>query len=264
MTTIICHNQKEFDKAIKEKDALIVLQDTTERIIIKVKARENSSVEAWENSSVEARENSSVVARGNSSVVAWGNSSVVARGNSSVVARENSSVVAWGNSSVVARENSNASVMDNSHVLVIGELNNREFKQYDNGTIKKHIEIKYDKTVLDRFEKENGKQVLYKAVNPETNFSYYNGGIHYKIGEEIIADDFDPNPDRECGGGLHLCFSPKTTKLFTSGRTKILKCLADPVDIAVYSKNIEKVRCRAVIPVAVVDMHGKVIEEESC
>jgi hypothetical protein len=36
MKKLICHNQKEFDVAIKSDDALIILQDTTERIIIKV------------------------------------------------------------------------------------------------------------------------------------------------------------------------------------------------------------------------------------
>ena len=247
MKKIICHNQKEFDEAIQETNTLIVLQDTTERIVIKVKARENSSVEA--------RENSSVTAWGNSSVEARGNSSVTARGNSSVTAWENSSVEAWGNSSV--------SVSDNSHVLIIGEINNREFKQYDNGTIKKHIEIKYDKSVLNRFAKENGKQILYKAVNPETNKSYHNGGVLYEINKETVAVDFDPNPDRECGGGLHLCFNPITTKLFTSGRTKILKCLADPEDIVIYPGSIEKVRCRAVTPIAVVDFQGRVINESN-
>ena len=249
LKTIICHNQEEFNEAIKKKNALIVLQDTTERIIVSVEAWGNSSVVAWENSSVEAWENSSVVARENSSVVAWGNSSVVARENSSVEARGNSSVVAWENSSV--------NVSDNSHVLVIGEINNREFKQYDNGSIKKYIDIKYDKSVLDRFKKENGKQILYKSVNPKTDCDFYTGNIKYAIGEEVIAPDFDPNPNIECGNGLHLCFNAITTQHFNKG--KILKCLVDPEDIVVYSGNIEKVRCRKVVPVAIVDKRGNVI-----
>ena len=281
MKTIICHNQEEFNEAIKKKNTLIVLQDTTERIIVSVEARENSSVEArgnssvearenssvvawgnssveaWENSSVEARGNSSVEAWGNSSVEAWGNSSVVAWGNSSVVAWGNSSVEAWGNSSVEARGNSSVSVSDNSHVLVIGEIKNREFKQYDNGSIKIYITPNYDKSVLDRFKKENEKQILYKSVNPKTDCDYYTGKIKYTIGEEVIAPDFDPNPNIECGNGLHLCFNAITTRRFNKG--KILKCLVDPEDIVVYSKNIEKVRCRKVVPVAVVDMKGNLI-----
>ena len=201
LKTIICHNQEEFNEAIKKKNALIVLQDTTERIIV--------------------------------------------------------SVEAWGNSSVVAWENSSVNVSDNSHVLVIGEINNREFKQYDNGSIKKYIDIKYDKSVLDRFKKENGKQILYKSVNPKTDCDFYTGNIKYAIGEEVIAPDFDPNPNIECGNGLHLCFNAITTQHFNKG--KILKCLVDPEDIVVYSGNIEKVRCRKVVPVAIVDKRGNVI-----
>ena len=42
MKQIICHNQKEFDEAAKVDDALIILQDTTELIVIKVRLQENS------------------------------------------------------------------------------------------------------------------------------------------------------------------------------------------------------------------------------
>jgi hypothetical protein len=110
---------------------------------------------------------------------------------------------------------------------------------------------------LDLFEKEGDKQVLYKVVDPDTLCGFQNGSIAYKLGENIIADDFDPDPGRECGGGLHLCFKPLHTLKF--GKGKILKCLADPADIVIYPNNIEKVRCRMVTPVSVVDIRGKEI-----
>jgi hypothetical protein len=49
------------------------------------------------------------------------------------------------------------------------------------------------------------------------------------------------------------------TQLFNEG--KILKCLADIKDIVVNPDNLEKVRCRAVTPIAVVDIRGEEISE---
>jgi hypothetical protein len=223
----------------------------------RVEARGNSSVVAWENSSVEAWGNSSVEAWRNSSVVAWENSSVEAWGNSSVEAWGNSSVEAWRNSSVVAWENSHGKAFDNSRILLCGT---GKWEKYMNAVLQKYVEPLYTKKLfLEIAEKKKDKVVLYKSVNPDTLRDFYTGTIEYTIGSVVECPDFDPNEDRECGGGLHLSYTARKTQDFNQG--KILKCLVDPEDIVVYEKSIEKVRCRKVLPVAVVDINGKPIKE---
>ena len=249
------HSQKEFDDVSKEFDGVIVIKNTIE--IISVVARENSRVVARGNSSVEAWENSRVEARGNSSVVAWENSSVEAWGNSSVEAWGNSSVEAWRNSSVVAWENSHGKAFDNSRILLCGT---GKWEKYMNAVLQKYVEPLYTKKLfLEIAEKKKDKVVLYKSVNPDTLRDFYTGTIEYTIGSVVECPDFDPNEDRECGGGLHLSYTARKTQDFNQG--KILKCLVDPEDIVVYEKSIEKVRCRKVLPVAVVDINGKPIKE---
>ena len=255
-----------------------------------VVARENSSVEAWGNSSVEARENSSVEAWGNSSVVArenssveaWENSSVVARGNSSVEARGNSSVVALGNSSVVARENSSVEARGNSSVsgfefsfilvlsttvvlkklyqYVIVRLRSKVSipKKPKTVTIIDHskIELKHDKkTFVEYYELDAKKVILYKSVDPKTLCDFRTGTIKY---EGIVeCPDFDSSNKRECGGGLHLCAKPSQALSFNQGQ--LLKCEVDLKDIVVYSKSIEKVRCKKVKVLGKCDIKGELL-----
>ena len=276
MKKIFCKNQSEFNEAVKESDALIILKDTTEVININAELRGNSSAVLRENSSAELWGNSSAELWGNSSAELWDNSSAVLRenssaelrGNSSAVLRDNSSAELWGNSSAELWDNSSAelrgnssgSVFDNAHILIMDNLNGHKLKSCGNGSIKNYKDPYYDKNILDLFEKENGLQVLYKVVDEKTLCGLQQGGIPYEVGREVVCPDFDPNPERECGGGLHLCLEPSHTLKF--GKGKILKCLADPVDIVIYPKSIEKVRCRAVKVVAEVDIRGNEINKD--
>ena len=257
-----------------------------------VEARGNSSVVAWENSSVEAWENSSVEARGNSSVVAWGSSSVEARGNSSVVAWENSSVGAWENSSVVAWgsssveawgssrveawENSSVSGFDFSFLSILStSVIVKKLYQYaivrltskiklpkkpKTVTIIDHskVELKYNKTTFVEYydlEKTSNKVILYKSVNPETLCDFRTNSIKY---EGIVeCPDFNPSKKHECGGGLHLCAKPSQALSFNQGQ--LLKCEVDLKDIVVYSKNIEKVRCKKVKVLGKCNIKGELL-----
>ena len=231
---IIVHSQSEFDAIPKDFDGLIVIEKTIGVI--------------------------SVEARGNSSVVAWDNSSVEARGNSSVEARGNSSVVARGNSRVEARENSSGKAFDNSRILILDK--SAKFKNYMNAVIQNYVEPKYTKDIfVELAEKEKGKLVLYKSVDPETLCDFYTGKIKYELGQTVECPDWDPDESRECGGGLHLSPTARKTQEFNKG--KILKCLVDSEDIVVYSGSIEKVRCRKVLPVAIVDKRGNIISENN-
>ena len=96
---------------------------------------------------------------------------------------------------------------------------------------------------FDRLESDKkGTVILYKSVNPENGCDYRTGKIKY---EGIVkCPDFDPNPERECGGGLHLSPTPGTALSYHQGQ--LLKCRVKKKDIVVNKHNITKVRCREV------------------
>ena len=221
----------------------------------------NSSVVAWENSSVVAWGNSSVEARGNNSVEAWGNSRVVAWENSSVEARENSSVVAGGNSSVEAGGNSSVVARGNSVIRLFNQIKKLSLKKFS-VAISVGFEAKcefkaetarlihqpsatYDKNeFLDihaKNVKPDGRILLYK-VTRQDGTDHHSGEIAYC--GKVTCPDWDPNPERQCGGGLHLSPTEREAKSYHSGKVK--KCLVHPDDFVVYPHDITKVRCREV------------------
>jgi hypothetical protein len=89
---------------------------------------------------------------------------------------------------------------------------------------------------------ENGLVTLYKSVNPETLCDFRTGEIRYE--GEVICPDFDPDPARHCGGGLHLSPRPEMALAYNQG--KLLLCKARPEDVVVYAEDINKVRCKRV------------------
>jgi len=128
-----------------------------------------------------------------------------------------------------------------------------------NATVKKYKDPVYDAKIFNAVADHQGEYlVLYKSVRPDTLCDFRTGKIKYAIGADLECPDWDPDPERECGGGLHLSYTAAKTQDFNKG--KILKCLVDPSDIVVYSGSIEKVRCRKVRPIAIVDIHGNTIE----
>jgi len=236
-----------------------------------VEARENSHVEARENSHVEARgrshivawEKSHVEAREISHVEAWENSHVVARGNSHVEAWESSHVEAWESSHVEARERSHIeasmnaiisvwskyavieSLKDYATVVCVGEKCTIK-KRAKTATVKVNPNVEYD---IESFAgiyhanlTDNSTIILYKSVNPETSCDFCTGKIKYD--GTVTCPDWDPDPERECGGGLHLSPTPDLALSFNRG--KVLKCEVALKDIVVYGRNINKVRCREV------------------
>ncbi len=106
--------------------------------------------------------------------------------------------------------------------------------------------VEYDITSFTGIYKDNligkSKITLYKSVNPDTLCDFYTGKIKYA--GTVTCPDFDPNPERECGGGLHLSPTPELAMSFNRG--KVLKCEVALKDIVVFGRNIDKVRCRKV------------------
>ena len=229
-----------------------------------VKAWENSHVEAWENSHVEAMGNSHVKARENSHVEAWGNSHVEAMENSHVEAWENSHVKAWENSHVEAWENSHVEAWENSSTkalapgVVIEKLKQEatlilverfavKIKSKDETA---HVietkRARHDIRSFTEFHNLSPKKkkiTLFKVVQPATLTDFYTGTITYK--GTVNCPDWDPDPSRECGGGLHLSPTPELALRYNWGGI-VLKCEVNVDDIVIYPYDISKVRCRKV------------------
>ena len=183
-----------------------------------------------------------------------GNAHVVARGSSHVVARGSSHVEAWGSSHVVAAMNASLKI-HNDRVIIekitqqaiaicLGQCTVEE--KDDTAQVIVCPRILYDISSFTGIYKDNlvgkNKIILYKSVNPDTLCDFYTGKIKYE--GTVTCPDFDPNPERECGGGLHLSPTPELAMSFNQG--KVLKCEVALKDIVVYGHNIDKVRCRKV------------------
>ena len=220
MKTLEIHNQGDYD-ANKDFDGILIIKA--------------GLVRAWDNAIVEASDNATVMALGNATVRASGNATVRASGNATVRAWDNASILTLDHNQVHCRMNA---------------------------TSKEYIEPKYNHELLEAITDHDGTDlVLYKSVDPKTGCDFKTGKIQYKIGTVVECPDWDPDPGRECGGGLHLSLSAQRTQNFNVGKIgKILKCLVRPEDVIIYESNIDKVRCRAVRPVCVVNAHGIPIE----
>ena len=86
------------------------------------------------------------------------------------------------------------------------------------------------------------KLTLYKSVEADTLCDHYTGKIKYE--GVVECPDFDPDPKRQCGGGLHLSPTPYDALRYHDG--KVLECEVARKDIVVYANDITKVRCRKV------------------
>lgn len=184
---------------------------------------------------------------------------VEAYGSSNVQASDNVHVEAHGTSIIKAYRLANVKGFDNA---VIFYCENATVELHDNATSKQLSSIGYTKNdLLSIAEHVNDKIVLYKSVNPDTFCDFYTGKIKYEIGKEVECPDWDSNEIFQCGNGLHLSAFPLDTQTYNEGT--ILRCLVDPDDVVVFPDDISKVRCRKVLPVAIVDKRGDIISEDN-
>jgi len=157
------------------------------------------------------------------------NSTVEAYHNSTVFARDNSTVVGHHASVIICMQHYNPdaiTVHDDARVIIT--------KRWLH-TVESFIDC-YMQNVQN-----DGRILLYKSVKEDLT-DFFSGGIKY---EGIVrCPDWDPNPNRECGGGLHLSPTPELALWHNKG--KILQCLVRPGDFVVYPHDIKKVRCREV------------------
>ncbi len=137
------------------------------------------------------------------------------------------------------------SLKDYATVICVGDKCTIK-KRAKTATVIVNPRVEYDTDIFTDIHKESlvgkSKITLYKSVNPDTLCDFYTGKIKYE--GTVTCPDFDPNPARECGGGLHLSPAPELALRYNQG--KVLKCEVALKDIVVYGRNIDKVRCRKV------------------
>jgi len=181
---------------------------------------------------------------------------VTACDSSQVTAYGSSQVTAYGSSQVTAYGNTMVTVL--SAMVIIQKIAQFAIVSLDGVTVKlpkkaktatviKRKLVEYDiDSFVDIFNLtiENDSVILFKSVNKETLCDFRTNTIKYE--GLVKCPDFDSDKNRECGGGLHLCATPQGAISFANGPYKLLKCRVKLKDIVVYSKSIEKVRCRQV------------------
>ena len=228
-----------------------------------VMARESAYVEAWGNAHVVAWESAYVVAKESVHVVAWGSAYVVAWESAYVVAKESAHVVAWesayveakGNAHVVAWGNALLRILNSEvqlqiyqQVVAIAQDCSPKILHQDQtaqllNTIKaihnhgSFIAIK-NLSVID------SKITLFKYVRDDFK-DHYSGTLNYEPGNVVYEPNWDPDPERQCGRGLHLSASLDDARRYhSSGRA--IACEVDLDDIVIFGPDITKVRCRKV------------------
>jgi len=172
-----------------------------------------------------------VIVTGSPTMVSWGQSSprMESWGQSSptMVSWEQSSprMVSWGQSSVTGK---------------VGCYSQPTLWRYGSSkidipgaTILEPPEVKTAEEWLDYYgiEVKKGVAVLYKAVDDEFISSR---NFAYKPGTKPKCDDWDPSPDRLCGGGLHFCPAPSVALAYNSDATKFVACPVKVDSIVVY------------------------------
>ena len=175
--------------------------------------------------------------------------------NSLIILRGSSHAVLWGSSHAELRGNSSAKIQNSSVTIdklleqAVAICIDKKCKIIKKDKTAKCIitpKVKYNiNNFVDiYFENKIGKTkiILYKSVNPKTFCDFYTGKIKYE--NTVICPDFDPNINRQCGGGLHLSPTPELALSYNQG--KVLKCEVEIKDIVVFPDDITKVRCKKV------------------
>ena len=246
-----------------------------------VRAYDSSQVTAYGSSQVTACDSSQVTACDSSQVRAYGSSQVRAYGSSQVTACDSSQVRAYGSSQVRAYDSSQVRAYDSSQVTAYDSSQVRAYgnsmimilsayiivkaikdwavvtleeaahkitlpKKSKTSHVIKRKQTEYDaNSFADIHELEKPSKdsvVLYKSVNPSTGCDFQTGTIKYE--GTVTCPDWDGDANKECGNGLHL--SPTAQLALSYHEGKILRCEVKLKDIAVYSKNLTKVRCKKV------------------
>jgi hypothetical protein len=182
----------------------------------------------------------------------------MARESSHVEAMGSSHVEAWGNCSVKVQQSISVKITLRDYAVCNAVACEPKLIECDETAhyIESPVAVN-DLGSFLRIYKDNvqsdGRILLYKMVKKDGT-DHHSGTIKYE--GTVTCPDWDPDPEVQCGGGLHLSPSASLAK-FYHPTGKLLKCLVHPDDIVVYGPDITKVRCRKV---EVIDDDGKPVK----
>ena len=175
-------------------------------------------------------------------ILAWGSATVRAWGSATVRASGSATVRAWDSATVraskwvavhlfSARATVSGGVVIDVSALDLDELDT--WAEYHGATV------------------TDGALTAYKAVGDDWQTD--RKGWVYAPGATVTADDWDAKP--ECGGGLHLCLTPRKSRGYYSMATRYVECLIDVTEAVVVDR--DKVKARSVRVVREVTIDGE-------
>jgi hypothetical protein len=117
-------------------------------------------------------------------------------------------------------------------------------KKHKTAQIVKHKRTKITNALFcNTLEKVKEGYILFKSVNPATLCDFQTGKIKYE--GMVTCPDWDKDPNRECGGGLHLSPTPGMALSYHTGT--VLRCAVKAADFVLYQPgDFTKVRCKRV------------------
>jgi len=244
MKIIEIRTQAELDTALKGKAKDLTLQvfggtpDNPLFLTVVGWGSSNLTVVGWESS--------------NLTVEGWGSS------NLKVVGRESSNLTVEGwessNLTVVGAENSIFRIYSDMElklfqqaVAIAQECSPKILHQDQTAQLLKTLKSLHDLNsflAIKEIEPINGKVTLYKYVRDDFK-DHYSGTLSYEPGGIVTEPNWDPDPERQCGRGLHFSASLRDAQGYnSSGRA--IACEVAMEDIVIWPHDISKVRCREV------------------
>jgi len=152
--------------------------------------------------------------------------------------------MAWGNSSVKVFSQIEL-ILKQSAVAICIDAKPKLIECDESAQIIYQKKVLYDKESflgIYKHQLVDDKHItLFKSTQADGT-DRYSGKIKYM--GVVECPDWDPDPNRQCGGGLHLSPSESLALSYTSGKIKKCKVYVD--DFVVYPHDITKVRCRKV------------------
>ena len=240
MKEIICTTQKELDAAVKEKDAIIIIKDTKESLIVKdgtIQSVEGGTIQYVYGGTIQSVEGGTI------QYVKGGTIQYVKGGTIQYV--EGGTIQYVGGNAIVQVYSPNITIQSCcmwAIIIMIGCVCKIKKKQKTVTVIKNKIATYTQKDFLDIYPADKkGDVVLYKSVR-DNNTDFYTGKIKYE--GTVTCPDWDSDNHRQCGGGLHLSPLPELALNYNQG--KLLKCKVNKKDFVVFPNDITKVRCKKV------------------
>ena len=239
-----------------------------------VEASGSATVRAWGSATVEASGSATVRASGSATVRASGSATVAAYGSATVRASDSATVRAYDSATVEAYDSATVEAYDSATVEAWGSATVRAWGSATvraskwvavhlfsaRATVSGGVVIDVSALDLDDLATwteyhgatvTDGSLTAYKAVGDDWQTD--RKGWVYVPGATVSAVDWDGKP--ECGGGLHLCLTPRKSRGYYSGATRYVECLIDMTEAVVVDR--DKVKARSVRVVREVTIDGE-------